>query len=90
VVYKLTESIFIARNRKKYVAGIFHDLTKVSECVNHELLIHRLQFYRIRGVTLDWFRSNFFDRKQRVKIKLINTIADSYNWRIIKHGVPQV
>jgi hypothetical protein len=89
VVYKLRESIFSARNRKKYVAGIFFDLTKVFDCVNHELLIHRLQFYGIIGVTLDWFRSHLFDWKQRVKMKHINTVVDSCNWRIIKQGVPQ-
>jgi len=90
VVYKLRESTFSARNRKKYVAGIFFDLMKVFDCVNHELLIHSLHFYGIRGVTLDWFRSHLLDWKQRVKMKLINTVADSCNWRIIKHGVPQV
>jgi len=62
----------------------------VFDCVNHELLIHRLQFYGIKGVTLDWFRSHLFYWKQRVKMKLRNTIADSCNWRIIKRGVLQV
>ena len=64
-VYKFMESILSAWNRKECVARIFFDLTKVCDCVNHELLIHKLLYYGIRGVTLDWFRSHLFDRKQR-------------------------
>jgi hypothetical protein len=30
-----------------------------------------------------------FDRKQRVKLKLINTKTDPSNWKMIKHCVPQ-
>jgi hypothetical protein len=88
-VYKLTESTLSAWNNKKYVAGVFCDLTKAFNFVNHELLINKLQFYGVRGVFLERFRSFLFDRKQRVKMILINTITDSCNWKIIKHGVPQ-
>ena len=87
-LYKLTESILNAWSRRECVAGILFDLTKVFDCVNHELLIHKLQYYGIRGVTLDWFRSYLFNRKQRVKMKLISTLYDCCNWRNIKHGVP--
>jgi len=60
-------------SRKECGAGIFFDLTKVFDCVNHELLIHKLQYYGVRGVTLNWFRSCQFEREQRVKMKLIST-----------------
>ena len=43
VLYKLTESILSAWIRKECVAGIFFDLTKVFDCVNHVLLIHKLK-----------------------------------------------
>ena len=67
----------------------FKNLFKVFDCVNYELLIHKLQFYGVREVFLDWFRSYLFDRKQRVKIKLTNTITDASNWKIIKCGICQ-
>jgi len=65
---KITESILSAWSRKECfflyiyirkecVAGIFFDLTKVFDCINHALLIHTLQYYGIRGVILDWFSS---------------------------------
>ena len=88
-LYELTESILSVSNRRECVAGIVFDLTKVFHCINHKLLIHKLQYYGIRGVTLDCFRSYLFDRKQRVKMKLISTLEDCCNWRIIKHRVPQ-
>ena len=37
-VYKLTEYILHTWNRKKYVARIFCEFTKASDCVNHEFI----------------------------------------------------
>jgi hypothetical protein len=70
------EYILYTWNINKYVARIFCELTKAFDCVNQELLIHTLQFYGSRGETLDCFRSYLFDKKQRLKMKLISTIAD--------------
>jgi hypothetical protein len=82
-------SILSSWNRKECVEAIFLDLTKAFICINHELLIHKLQYRGIRGVTLDWFRFYLFDRKQRVEMKLTSSVADCSNWRNIKHGVPK-
>jgi hypothetical protein len=83
------ESILCALNKKNYVAGIFCVISKAFDCVNHELLIYRLQFHGVRGVILDWFRSDTFYRKRTVRMNLINTINCSSNWKIMKQGVSQ-
>jgi len=70
------ECILNTLNRKKNVARIFCELTTAFDCVNQELLIHTLQFYGIRERALDCFRSYLFDKKQRLKMKLIDTIVD--------------
>jgi hypothetical protein len=88
-IYKLAETLSFAWNKRKFVAGIFCDLAKVFDCVNHEVLICKLHFYGIRGVLLDWFRSYLFNRKQRVKLKFNRAKTDFSNWKIISHGVPQ-
>jgi len=43
--------------RKKYIAGIFCDLTKAFEGVNHELVLSKLKFYGVRSLILEWLKS---------------------------------
>jgi len=61
---------------------------KAFDCVNHELLVKKLEFYGVRGVLLNWFRPYLDNRKQSVHLKLLqsNKIA---NWCNVEHGVPQ-
>jgi hypothetical protein len=38
-----------------HVGGIFCDLAKAFDCVHHEILLAKLRFYDIQGVSEDWF-----------------------------------
>jgi hypothetical protein len=68
----------------------FCDLSKAFDCVNHEILLSKLHFYGIQGITIDWFRSHLINRKQKVGIKSPNSAHNSVsNWGIFKHRVPQ-
>jgi hypothetical protein len=66
--FKLTDSVFTYLNQKLHVGGIFCDLSKSSDRVNHEILLTKLHFYGIQGVTIDWFRSYLTNRRQKVEI----------------------
>jgi hypothetical protein len=66
--FKLTDRVFRSLNQKLH-GGIFCDLSKAFNCVNNEILLPKLDFYGIQGVTIDWFRSYLTNRRQKVEIK---------------------
>ena len=44
-------------DKKLYTCGIFIDLKKAFDTVNHSVLLSKLHHYGIRGVVNDWFSS---------------------------------
>lgn len=80
VVKEVTDNL--DKNRK--CIGVFLDLAKAFDMVNHEGLLDVLTRYGVRGTVLDVFRNYLKDRTQYVRIS--NTLSDP---RIIKMGVPQ-
>jgi len=67
--FKLTDGVLKSLSQKLYDGGIFCDLSKAFDSVNHEILLTMLHFYGIQGKTIDWFRSYLTKRKQKVEIK---------------------
>jgi hypothetical protein len=47
--FSLVNSILTALNNKQIAGGIFCDLQKAFDCVNHKILLEKLQFYGISG-----------------------------------------
>ena len=55
-------------DKKLYTCGIFIDLKKAFDTVNHEILLQRLYHYGIRGIVNDWFSSYLKSRSQTTNI----------------------
>ena len=47
----LINSILISLDKNKFVGGLFCDLHKAFNCVNHEILLAKLEFYGISGIS---------------------------------------
>ena len=70
--------------RETTVVGVFLDLSKPFDTLDHQILITKLEHYGIRDVALQWIISYFSCRQQFVQI---NQTCSSM--QTIKCGVPQ-
>jgi hypothetical protein len=66
--FKLTDCILKSLIQKMHV-GIFCDLAKPFDCVNHEILLTRLRYFGIKGSAASLFMPYLTDRKQKIEIK---------------------
>ena len=57
---ELGTEILHSIDNKKYTIGVFLDLAKAFDTVDHQILLGKLAHYGIRGVAIDWFRKVFF------------------------------
>ena len=67
-----------------YSIGIFIDLSKAFDTIDHSLLMNKLQHYGVRGIVSDWCVSYLANRSQYVKID--DTSSALLN---LYSGVPQ-
>ena len=63
---EITEKIKESIDKGKYGCGIFIDLRKAFDTVNHIILVNKLEHYGVRGILLEWFKSYLTGRKQYV------------------------
>ena len=80
----LIDKIVSAYDKKNIVLGVFIDLKKAFDTVNHEILKAKLEFYGIRGNALKWLVSYLDDRHQYVCYDGLNSSMGK-----ISCGVPQ-
>ena len=67
-----------------YVIGIFFDLSKAFDTVNHSILLFKLNSYGIRGSALQWFNSYLSNRSQFTVVNNHNSCLQP-----VTIGVPQ-
>ena len=88
--YKLIDDILNAFNNKTMIGGIFCDLQKAFDCIDHNILLAKLEFYGITGVTYKLIKSYLQGRYQRVVLNNYSPHSHSYShWGGVTYGVPQ-
>ena len=80
----LTDKVREELYSRNFACGIFADLQKVFDTVDHDILIQKLNHYGIRGVANNWFSSYLQNRLQYVSINGFNSKLEH-----IHCGVPQ-
>lgn len=72
-VLHFVNNIYKAPEQKLYVAGVFIDLSKAFDSLNHNILLSKLQHIGIRGVPLELFHSYLSNRSQSVSCNNMTT-----------------
>ena len=83
-IMELITKISKAIDDKEYTMGVFLDLSKAFDTVNHNILLYKLEHFGITGVVLEWFKNYLSNRKQIIKYKLTAS-----NGLTMKCGVPR-
>ena len=80
IVEKIRENL----DNNTFSCGVFVDLEKAFDTVNHKILLKKLEHYGIRGQANSWFSSYLTSRKQMVVLDgVLSPLLD------ITCGVPQ-
>ena len=81
---ELVDRIHKEIDENKTPFSVFLDLSKAFDTVDHDILLHKLQYYGITGTALDWFRSYLTERYQYVDYN-----GASSSMKLLTTGVPQ-
>ena len=86
--FQFLEKIYESFDKSDNVLGLFIDLSKAFDLVNHLILLDKLYRMGIRGVAYEWIKSYLSNRKQRVYINTSEGMgcSDSID---VTQGVPQ-
>jgi len=76
-------------NNNLKIGGIFCDFQKTFDCVNHKILLDKLEFYSIEEKIKTLIESYLTCRYQKVILNNNMNTNSSSKWELIKNGVPQ-
>ena len=81
---RLMDSITNELEQKRHCIGIFIDLSKAFDTLDHSILLSKLNLYGVRGLANAWFTSYLTNRKQFVQV------GDEHSETLqVTCGVPQ-
>ena len=83
-VSKFTADIVSSLEKNMTTYAVFLDLSKSFDTIDHDILLHKLRCYGVRGVALEWFRNYLSGRSQYVSYYDMNSAS-----RDVTCGVPQ-
>jgi len=88
-IYTLLNNVSSSFDRRNLVGGLFYDLQKAFDCVNHEILLVKMKFYGISGIANKLMESYLENRYQAVSVNNRKPNKLSSKRVHVKCGVPQ-
>ena len=83
-ILELSEQIYKSFHNREFTLGVFVDLSKAFDMVNHEILLDKLSYFGLSEKYIKWFKSYLHKRQQYISY---NNKQSTLNY--ITCGVPQ-
>jgi hypothetical protein len=87
--FLLINNALTAMNNNLKIGGVFCDLKKAFDCMDHKILMNKLEFYGIEVKFKTLIASYLTDRHQKVTLNNSTNNNSSSKWEMIKNGIPQ-
>jgi len=87
--FLLMNNILTAMNNNLKMRGIFCNLQKALDCVNHKILLDKLEFYGIEGKFKTLNESYLTCRYQKIILNNNTNTSSSSKWELIKNSLPE-
>ena len=84
-ILQLAKEIYESFGKQEYTLGVFVDLSKAFDTVNHNILLMKLEYFGLKNEHINWFKSYLSNRQQFVSYDN-NKQSSNKN---INCGVPQ-
>ena len=81
---EIMEEISAAIDNKMSTIGVFIDVKKAFDTINHSVLIDKLEHYGVRGTAKKWIMNYLSGRQQYVHIDNVHS-----GFKKVMHGIPQ-
>ena len=89
-VGELISSVLRGFQQNEFTLGVFLDLSKAFDTLDHQILLEKLYKYGIRGTALNWFASYLSNQMIRVKCMVTSTGKTEYSeYESVSYGTPK-
>ena len=89
-VSELTSAVLKGFQQNEFTLGVFLDLFKAFDTLDHQILLAKLSKYGIQDTTLDWFASYLSEWMIRTKCSVTSTGTTEYSdYEFVTYGTPQ-
>ena len=85
-IAQLVDKINTAVEKNETTVGIFFDLSKAFDTIDHKILLHKLEHYGFRGIVFEWLNSYLNNRTQYVSYN--NCESSLRDFYVVSHKDP--